>query len=427
MQASPAPQSPVAEYVIQSVGGIAETTESTHEAALKPGGIRGHSGSGDSRVPEGTCTFGDEGDGGETDVAGSSGLFPAKEGEGGYDITRRLSAPAIGELEMEMEMEMEVEVEVEVEEEDAAVNAVKNDATAEAAAAAVAAATAVATEAIVTAAGAVEKEKEDEKERIRRRVMMVVKDVSIDNAEVVPVSAPSTALCSLSVDGTAEHSADESEAGVLEAELAPPLEALAEQSADASEAGMLEAELAPPAEVDAEQSPDASEAGSLDAVSRQDREPVAEEMPATDAEATTAPRLTTPSPAAQSATLPENIWHDQIRMTRKRTIEAAAPTTKRVTKGPRLPPPPRLRQPVRRLYTIAFTWPAGASWLSAHADRKRGPSWYADRITELVSLRAADGRCPTNPNELSETPPLPSWACESKCQGYPPHASTPAA
>ena len=77
-----------------------------------------------------------------------------------------------------------------------------------------------------------------------------------------------------------------------------------------------------------------------------------------------------------------------VRMTRKRSIASVMPKEA----SPPRKSPPRLRQPVRRLYSIAFTWPAGASWLSAHGDRKRAPSWYADRITELIELRAADGR-----------------------------------
>lgn len=51
----------------------------------------------------------------------------------------------------------------------------------------------------------------------------------------------------------------------------------------------------------------------------------------------------------------------------------------------------RLRQqPRRKLYSIAFTWPAGREYLAAGAGRQ-SPAWYADRVTDFVSERAADG------------------------------------
>ena len=81
-------------------------------------------------------------------------------------------------------------------------------------------------------------------------------------------------------------------------------------------------------------------------------------------------------------------YYDLTRLTRKRAADALEPAIPHA--APRKPPP-RLRQPTRRLYTIAFTWPEGASWLSAQGDRKRAPSWYADRVTEQIELRAADG------------------------------------
>ena len=51
----------------------------------------------------------------------------------------------------------------------------------------------------------------------------------------------------------------------------------------------------------------------------------------------------------------------------------------------------RLRQqPRRKLYSIAFTWPAGRAYLEAGSARQ-SPAWYADRVTDFVAMRAADG------------------------------------
>eukprot|EP00966_Prymnesium_polylepis_P024417 562337-Prymnesium_polylepis.2 len=77
------------------------------------------------------------------------------------------------------------------------------------------------------------------------------------------------------------------------------------------------------------------------------------------------------------------------RVTRKRAASEMEPAAAFAAVPAR--PLRQLRQPPRRLYTMAFTWPAGASWVRAEGDRKRGPSWYADRVTEQIELRAADG------------------------------------
>lgn len=48
------------------------------------------------------------------------------------------------------------------------------------------------------------------------------------------------------------------------------------------------------------------------------------------------------------------------------------------------------RRPRRKLYSICFTWPAGRSWLGEKTDRNP-PCWYAERVTEFIATRAADG------------------------------------
>ena len=46
---------------------------------------------------------------------------------------------------------------------------------------------------------------------------------------------------------------------------------------------------------------------------------------------------------------------------------------------------------MRRLYTVAFTWPEGVSWWGATGSGRQAPGWYADRLTEQIELRASDG------------------------------------
>ncbi|KAL1528666.1 hypothetical protein AB1Y20_010003 [Prymnesium parvum] len=89
---------------------------------------------------------------------------------------------------------------------------------------------------------------------------------------------------------------------------------------------------------------------------------------------------------------PSPLPHDASlgRMTRRQAAELSSTSVPRVPADAAAHKRPR-RLPRRRLYSIAFTWPEGASWLSTQGDRKRAPSWYADRVTELVELRAADG------------------------------------
>lgn len=56
-----------------------------------------------------------------------------------------------------------------------------------------------------------------------------------------------------------------------------------------------------------------------------------------------------------------------------------------------LPPPTRAqRRPSRKLYSICFTWPSGRPWLGEKTNRNP-PCWYAERVTEFIAARAADG------------------------------------